>query len=102
VTDLDFTALITYNPDRITADDISAVIYALPGVVDVQVGSLSEPVTETVRWRVQDNVTGHPESVGYDRRETAEAICRGLNTPDAGGRHGVYINEGEGWRRDLG
>lgn len=96
------TVRVLYDWDRITPNDISNVIEALPGVQGV---SLTTSVTDVVsawpRWRVQDNVSGWIESQPYDQQATAINICRGLNTPDAGGRYGVYVNEGDGWRRDL-
>lgn len=95
------TVKILYDWDRITQDDLIRVLVALPGVSEVQTSSLSERVASSVRWRVQDNVTGASASMPYDQRDTANYICRGLNTPEAGGRYGVYINDGQGWRRDL-
>ena len=94
---------VSYDWDRVTPNDVTTLLRAMPGVI----GVTADPVDRTspqgsgIRWQVQDNVTREAKSVPYDDQELVVTICRGLNTPDSGGRYGVYVNEGDGWRRDL-
>ena len=94
---------VSYDWDRVTPNDVTTLLRAMPGVIGVTAGSVDRTPSQGsgIRWQVQDNVTGEAKSMSYDDRELSINICAGLNTPDAGGRYGVYVNEGDGWRRDL-
>lgn len=96
-----FTITVVYDWDKVTQDELVGVVRVLPGVHRVALGSVTEPESIPIRWRVQDNVTGEPKSIAYDQKETAEYTCRSLNTPEMGGLYGVYTNESGTWRRDL-
>ena len=94
---------VSYDWDRITPNDVTTMLRAMPGVTGVTASSVDRtpPQGSGVRWQVQDNVTHEAKSVPYNDQELAINICRGLNTPEAGGRFGVYVNEGHGWRRAV-
>lgn len=101
------TLQITYDEALVGVTFLMDHLAELEGVVQVyedddrelQVArSLSE---RGVRWRVEDNITGSVASRPYDAKDIAEHICAGLNTPEEGGRYGVYTNSSGEWRRDL-
>jgi hypothetical protein len=101
------TLQITYDEALVGIRFMTDHVGELEGVVEVYevddrdlkvISSLSEPA---VRWRVEDNITGAVASRPYDGKDIAEHICAGLNTPEEGGRYGVYTNSSGEWRRDL-
>ena len=104
------TFQITYDESLVGVDSMTEHLSETEGVYEVYeqddrelrlFGSLSESRVPTTRWRVEDNVTGAVLSRAYDTKAVAENICGGMNTPDAGGRYGVYTNASGEWRRDL-
>jgi hypothetical protein len=50
-------------------------------------------------YRVEDNISGIVASREWDSQETATAACAALNLNHPGGKYGVYVNDGTGWKR---
>lgn len=51
-------------------------------------------VDDARTFHVEDNVTGARVSKDFPREESASSICAAMNTPNSGGRYGVYDQNG--------
>jgi len=69
------------------------------------VGTMTDALNETgyvsdhrivpdLTYHVEDNVTGQRMSKDVDTEDHADSICRSMNTPNSGGRYGVYDSAG--------